>query len=63
MLWLVQKMKVAMIGILIILFVGVVFGTIEFPSLDDLMLLLSSSMFVLLMWMYKKEKETREVEE
>jgi len=56
-------MKVSLIGLLIFVLLAVVFGSIAFPSLDELTLLLSSSMFLLIAWMYKKDRDALKEEE
>jgi len=56
-------MKVPLIGIMAILLVAIIFGGIAFPSMDDLALLLSSCMFFIIAWAYKKDKELAKEEE
>ena len=47
-----------LVGFLILLVVSIIFGTLTFPTQDDLILVLSSSMLLVLAWLYRREKRT-----
>jgi len=46
----------AIIAFLIFLLVGIIFGTVKSPTRDDLMLIASSFVLLVIAWFYKKEK-------
>ena len=47
-----------LVGFLILLVVSIIFGTLTFPTQDDLILVLSSSMLLVMAWLYRREKRT-----
>jgi uncharacterized membrane protein YdjX (TVP38/TMEM64 family) len=51
-------MLAAFVGLLILFIVSIAFGTLASPSQDELLLILSSSMLVVMAWLYKREKRT-----
>lgn len=46
------------VGFLILLFMAIIYGTITFPTQDELILILSSSMLLFIAWFYRREKRT-----
>jgi len=51
-------MLMGLVGFLILLVVSIIFGTLTFPTQDDLILVLSSSMLLVMAWLYRREKRT-----
>lgn len=47
-----------LVGLLILLVVSIIYGTIAFPTQDDLILVLSSSMLLVMAWFIRREKRT-----
>ncbi len=56
-------MLAALIGFLIFLFVALLFGTITPPTKDELLLLLSSFSFLVITWLYTRERRGEQKEE
>ena len=53
-------MLMAFVGFLILLFVALIFGTITYPTQDELVLILSSLVLLVFAWLYKREKSKEE---
>ena len=55
---LLRNMLMGLVGLLILLVVSIIYGTLAFPTQDDLILVLSSSMLLVMAWLYRREKRT-----
>ena len=54
---------VAIIGFVILLIVSLVFGTITYPTRDELILILSCSGLLIMTWLNKRDKDAMKEEE
>ncbi|MEM2894330.1 MAG: hypothetical protein QW486_09375 [Candidatus Bathyarchaeia archaeon] len=50
-------MRTALIALTIFLLVSAVYGTLKPPTIEDLMLLISSGSLLVLSWLYKESKK------
>ena len=46
------------IGFLCLLIIAIIYGTLKLPTQDELILILASSMFLIIAWVYRREKHT-----
>ena len=53
----------AIIGFIILLLVAVTFGTITYPTRDELLLIASSAGLLIMAWLSKRDRGTSEEEE
>jgi len=51
-------MRVALVGLLIILIMSILTGNMTYPGKDDRILLLSSFSIMAMVWLYKRERRT-----
>jgi hypothetical protein len=56
-------MLMAIVGFIILLLVAVTFGTITYPTRDELLLIASSAGLLIMAWLSKRDRGTIEEEE
>ena len=56
-------MLMAIIGFIILLLVAVTFGTITYPTRDELLLIASSAGLLIMAWLSKRDRGTIDEEE